>query len=827
MIAVAQKQGSRLPVAVLAVAATLLLVSAWLSVRHLDSENAADRVRHAVRAQGHAADAVLSDLTEAETGQRGFMLTGEPGYLAPYTAARASIDANMARLAGLLASDPQQTTHLGRLQNLASAKLEELGKTLQLSQAGQTGAAMALLRSGSGRVLMQAARMQVSTIHAIGDAQLARAIGAGASPPWIWPIGAAGFAALLLGGLAQRWLTRRQTAARRAAETSRLGSLFGLTQSLLRDVDGRITFWSPGMEALYGYTAAMAVGRLGHELLATRFPVPRARIEAELETNGAWSGELVHRCRDGTSKTVVSHLVCLTDASAGERSVVEMNFDITALRQAETHLRLALDASGLGTWTWELCEDGPRHWDARVFELYGLPQGSMPSSEGRRSLVVPEDLLLADRLFARLIDPADAMDQDAFEFRIYHPSGQVRWLAACRRAEFAEDPKSRAGRSVLRIVGTLCDITAAKELVLERERNAALLRNILETAPGPIYAKNLDGKFLVANAAALSLIGKPWTEVEGRTDLEVLEDPGQAEKLMATDRAVMASGIARETEELLSGADGQARAWVSAKTPMRAADGRIIGMVGVSVEITERKRADIRRELMIHELNHRVKNTLATVQAVASETLQGAPPALRAALEGRLLALASVHDILTRESWHGAELGEVVAAALAPFGGAEVRRFRVCGPHILLLPRAAVVLAMGLHELATNATKYGALHVPPGWVSLTWDIQLPHPAHLLLTWAEHDGPVVAEPAQRGFGTNMIEGALACDLDGDVTVHFDPQGVRCIIRASLDEVAAPAEDFVLPSVGTFRNPRRSGSIGKESAREESEEIPKEV
>jgi two-component sensor histidine kinase len=178
--------------------------------------------------------------------------------------------------------------------------------------------------------------------------------------------------------------------------------------------------------------------------------------------------------------------------------------------------------------------------------------------------------------------------------------------------------------------------------------------------------------------------------------------------------------------------------------------------------------------------------------------MREAEPAMRAAIDGRLLALAAVHDVLTRESWQSADLGEVVAGALAPFGGGDVSRFRVQGPAVLLQPRAAVALAMGLHELATNAAKYGALHADAGRVRFAWEMVAPQ--SLMLTWTEQGGPPVSVPSRRSFGTNMIEGALACDLAGTATIHFDPAGVRCVIEAPLDEIVAKPGSMVLPPVG---------------------------
>jgi two-component sensor histidine kinase len=168
-------------------------------------------------------------------------------------------------------------------------------------------------------------------------------------------------------------------------------------------------------------------------------------------------------------------------------------------------------------------------------------------------------------------------------------------------------------------------------------------------------------------------------------------------------------------------------------------------------------------------------------------------------LEGRLLALAAVHDVLTREEWTGADLHEVVAGALRPFGSAA-GRFEVRGPSMPLLPRAALALAMGLHELATNAVKYGALHGAAGGVTICWHVSAQDEPRLELIWEEHGGPVVVVPTARSFGTRMIEGALAWDLGGTATISFEPGGVRCVIDAPMAEVGAPPDKVALLRLG---------------------------
>ena len=376
-------------------------------------------------------------------------------------------------------------------------------------------------------------------------------------------------------------------------------------------------------------------------------------------------------------------------------------------------------------------------------------------------------------------------------------------LAAVRREVIGREHDARTETVLKRVHAEREELVQEVfDLNKASERSAALLNTIIETTPEPIYAKDRAGRFLLANGGTLAILGKAWAHVAGHTDREMLGNAAQAAIVAANDARIMQTGMAESIEEVVDSQNGDPRVWLSTKTPMRAADGEVIGLVGVSVDITQRKQDETRRELMIHELNHRVKNTLATVQAIASETLRGADEAMRTALDGRLMALSAVHHALTRQNWQRVALHDVVTGALAPFGGADTTRFQASGPPILLLPRAAVALAMGLHELATNAAKYGALLRDTGRVSLLWDISDADPPGFHMRWTEQGGPCVTAPAHRSFGTNMIEGALAGDLCGDVVIHFDRDGVRCVIDAPLDEVAATDAALALPLVGQF-------------------------
>ena len=225
---------------------------------------------------------------------------------------------------------------------------------------------------------------------------------------------------------------------------------------------------------------------------------------------------------------------------------------------------------------------------------------------------------------------------------------------------------------------------------------------------------------------------------------------------------------------------------------VRMADGSPDYFVAVIEDITARKQAEAEQEryqaqlrLMINELNHRVKNTLATVQSMAAQSLRGPadPATAYQRFELRLMGLAEVHDVLTRESWHGADLQEVAERAVRPFAAAASGQVRVEGPAVWLQPRAALTMALVLHELATNAVKYGALSVEAGRITLAWTFDTAT-ERLRMTWAETGGPPVTPPTRRGFGSRLIERALRGDLQGSAAMTFAPEGLVCLMDAQL-------------------------------------------
>jgi PAS domain S-box-containing protein len=264
--------------------------------------------------------------------------------------------------------------------------------------------------------------------------------------------------------------------------------------------------------------------------------------------------------------------------------------------------------------------------------------------------------------------------------------------------------------------------------------------------------------------------------------------PEHADKVLAKIKMNFMSGEPWEDTFPVRSKDGDYRWFLSRALPIRDTDGRIIRWFGTNTDITERLKADEQRGLLIHELNHRVKNTLATVQSLAMQTMRNTERSAdaRELFESRLTALSRAHDVLTVESWEGAELGQVASRALEPFASKD-GRVSIDGPNVWLTPKQALALSMTLHELATNATKYGALSNNAGTVQVSWVVAtLDGSGELELTWTEQGGPPVSPPTRKGFGTRLIQRNLAHDLGGDATIDYRPQGVVSVIRSPIEK-----------------------------------------
>jgi PAS domain S-box-containing protein len=317
----------------------------------------------------------------------------------------------------------------------------------------------------------------------------------------------------------------------------------------------------------------------------------------------------------------------------------------------------------------------------------------------------------------------------------------------------------------------------------ERRLSEERFRLMAENAPVMIWISDAGGRCLHLNRAQREAWGVPADGVAA-FDWRTTMHPDDAPRIGATVAAALETAQEFTVDGRYRVADGRMRIFRTTACPYFSAGGVLMGMIGVNVDITGETEAAAHRELVFGELNHRVKNTLALVQAMARQTLKGAGAApFAAAFEGRLANLAVAHGLLTRANWEAVPLGELISDALM-LGRDPRRRVEAEGPEVSLAPKQALAIAMALHELQTNAAKHGALSVDAGRVEVGWSVE-GEPPTLCLTWRERGGPPVTEPAKRGFGLFMIERILAQDLGGEVEVAFAPDGLVCRIRAGLE------------------------------------------
>jgi PAS domain S-box-containing protein len=312
-----------------------------------------------------------------------------------------------------------------------------------------------------------------------------------------------------------------------------------------------------------------------------------------------------------------------------------------------------------------------------------------------------------------------------------------------------------------------------------------LLHRIGETTPDLIFAKDRQRRMLFANPAVLAMLGKSWDEIRGRSDIEWLDHPTEAQQILAADARIIETGVTESVEERVTGPNGQ-QVFLSTKSPLYAANGEVIGLFGISMNITALKRAEALNRLLMAELSHRVRNTLSVVQAIARQTLKsaGVDSAVWAAFEARLASMSDAHDILTRESWVGADITEIVSDALKPLG--DMRdRFSVAGPSAWVDAQTALALAMTFHELGTNAVKYGALSSSLGRVDIRWDVDSGAGGEVLgVRWNEAGGPTVSPPDRRGFGTRLIELAFGHNAASSPCVEYRREGIEFRVSIAL-------------------------------------------
>ena len=347
---------------------------------------------------------------------------------------------------------------------------------------------------------------------------------------------------------------------------------------------------------------------------------------------------------------------------------------------------------------------------------------------------------------------------------------------------------------------SVAQLTPVAEARHAAEAAEARYRAIFNQAAVGVARVSPEGRFLEVNERFCLITGFDEAELLERTFGDITHPEDLAPDLESAKALVEGALQTYSIHKRYTRKSGDL-VWVNLTVSLvRTPAGEPSYFVSVIQDISEQKAAEEGEraqaehlKLLVNELNHRVKNTLATVQSLAAQTLRGAsdPADAFARLEGRLLGLSAAHNILTERHWEGATLTEIVERSVRPFAGEARRRVQVRGAEVWLRPEIAVALSLAFHELATNATKYGALSLDDGFVEVTWspgDARTP----LEIVWAEHGGPPVSPPGRRGFGSRLLERNLARELGAPTSLEFRPEGLVCRIRmAAPGPQAAPA------------------------------------
>ncbi|RXF68463.1 PAS domain-containing sensor histidine kinase [Hansschlegelia zhihuaiae] len=332
-------------------------------------------------------------------------------------------------------------------------------------------------------------------------------------------------------------------------------------------------------------------------------------------------------------------------------------------------------------------------------------------------------------------------------------------------------------------------------LALARADAAAKLREserrfsvFFEQASVGLSQVTLDGAFVRINDSMGRILGRSPAAIEGLTIADVTHPDDLSETRARVFAATQSGGPFTLEKRYVK--PGGAVTWaVTNVTRVVDEAGAPSGYFSVTTDISERKEQERIRAWLLAELNHRVKNNLSTVQAIAHHAI-GSTSSLEEferVFNARLMALSRAHDLLMRETWTSAALEDLVSDTLAPFALDDDRRIMIGGPEVRLSPTAAVTMTLAFHELATNAAKFGALSRPEGRVSVEWSIDRSRNGGAIdLEWREADGPIVAPPQRRGFGSRLIERGAARELGGRVSLQFDPAGVACAFHLPLSQ-----------------------------------------
>ncbi|HEX8570984.1 MAG TPA: PAS domain-containing protein [Caulobacteraceae bacterium] len=563
------------------------------------------------------------------------------------------------------------------------------------------------------------------------------------------------------------------------------------------DVVDRTLEWDARTKALYGLPpdAETTVETFQTGLHPDDRDSVIALLDEALKDRARDRFELEHRTvgPDGAVRWVLGHGRVVRDDTGRALALFGTSRDVTdrkevelALAESERRFDLAARAHGIGVFDWSV-KTGRLVWSEQEQRLFGLEPGAFGGTiEAWSARVHPDDLAVTrERLGDAMAAGDDTVD---FAFRVVRPDGEVRQIEGSARILY-----DAAGEAE-QMIGVNIDVTDRRRAEDALRDSEARLRTLSDNLPSAMIYQiavpedGLDRRFLYVSGRCEELNGVPASAViEDAAALYGLIAPEERERVGAIEARCTVDLTPFDVECRFVLADGRSRWFRLISAPRRMPGGGTI-WDGLQIDVTDQRQAEQRRRLLTDELNHRVKNTLAIVQALSVQTFREdtSSAEARARFESRLGALSTAHDLLTEENWEGASLQQVVQSALSgPFAPERADRLVIEGPDHRLTPKTAVSLAMALHELGANASKHGAWSGPEGRVRVGWTLAfVPDGRRIELRWEESGGPEVRPPSRRGFGSRLVGRGLAAELGGEVALDYAPAGVVCTISAVL-------------------------------------------
>jgi PAS domain S-box-containing protein len=594
------------------------------------------------------------------------------------------------------------------------------------------------------------------------------------------------------------------------------------------DLERRYTFTNPA----YSTILELADELVGSSPATVLAPVYADQISPRLDR--AFAGERVSYEMTRADRVGLAHHYVVVyepqwDASRKVDGVVVVIYEITERKQAESALRdriRQLDTLAQTSQRLLLSEDGENDLLKTVFsdiaELLGAEMfyhyrpGTEPGllvlelcagvDPDERSAIAT--LRVGELLCGRVAQARTRLIIEDLQHGNYPGSEPLAKAGATSYAgfplvangdlvgtiAFASRHRTHFREGEIQTVQAICDQIAVS---LERaraqrdlRRSEQRFRTIVETAQEGIWAVDARGNTLVVNARMAALLGTTQVAMSGRPlqDYCFPEDLEELAERMSANKA----GHTEEFEFRFRREDGSALHVLAATAPLRDGDGAIIGGLAGFLDLSERKKAEERQHVLMNELAHRGKNLLAVIQSIAGRSLTGARTLDegRAAFTGRLQALSNTYSHLIDESFEGAPLGDIIESELASFGG----RVHRSGPNLMLTAKMAQTFALIIHELATNAAKYGALSVAAGQIHVSWAVQEARgERRFTFDWREEGGPPAKPPIHQGFGTILVSRVAGMEMECTPQVNYGQAGFRYHLDAALSAVGQVTDE----------------------------------